>query len=89
MHKYPRILFFAILLLLSDRAQAQSTFDPDAQTALRQALDAREAALMRQVDSPRGLQTALQRDPLLNIAYQKLKALRDELNKSSPADGVG
>ena len=26
MHKYPRILFFAILLLLSARAQAQSTF---------------------------------------------------------------
>ncbi len=57
---------------------------------LRQALDDREAALMRQVDSPRGLQTALQRDPLLNVAYQKLKALRDELGKSNVAtDGLG
>jgi len=55
---------------------------------LRQALDEREAALIRQMESPRGLQTALQRDPLLNNAYQKLKALRDEL-KATPVDGLG
>jgi len=56
---------------------------------LRHALDDREAALIRQMESPRGLQTALQRDPLLNVAYQRLKALREELNKPQPPDGVG
>jgi hypothetical protein len=55
---------------------------------LRQALDEREAALIRQMESPRGLQTALLRDPLLNIAYQKLKSLREEL-KEAPLDGIG
>jgi len=55
---------------------------------LRVALDTREAALIRQMESPRGLQSALQRDPLLNVAYQKLKALREEL-KTPPADGIG
>jgi hypothetical protein len=55
---------------------------------LRVALDSREAALIRQMESPRGLQSALQRDPLLNVAYQKLKALREEL-QTPPADGVG
>jgi hypothetical protein len=55
---------------------------------LRQALDDREAALIRQMESPRGLQTALQRDPLLNVAYQKLKALRDDITEP-PVDGVG
>ncbi len=54
---------------------------------LRTALDEREAALIRQMESPRGLQSALQRDPLLNNAYQKLKALREEL-KTAP-DGIG
>jgi hypothetical protein len=55
---------------------------------LRHALDEREAALIRQMESPRGLQSALQRDPLLNVAYQKLKALRAEL-QAPPADGLG
>ena len=55
---------------------------------LRHALDDREAALIRQMESPRGLQSALQRDPLLNNAYQKLKALRDDL-KNTPSDGLG
>ncbi len=55
---------------------------------LRVALDTREAALIRQMESPRGLQSALQRDPLLNVAYQKLKALREEL-QTPPADGLG
>ena len=55
---------------------------------LRQALDDREAALIRQMESPRGLQSALQRDPLLNVAYQRLKALRADL-KDHPVDGVG
>ena len=55
---------------------------------LRIALDSREAALIRQMESPRGLQSALQRDPLLNVAYQKLKALREEL-QAPPADGLG
>jgi hypothetical protein len=55
---------------------------------LRHALDDREAALIRQMESPRGLQSALQRDPLLNVAYQKLKALREEL-QTPPADGIG
>ena len=55
---------------------------------LRHALDDREAALIRQMESPRGLQSALLRDPLLNVAYQKLKALREEL-KTPPAEGVG
>jgi hypothetical protein len=55
---------------------------------LRHALDDREAALIRQMESPRGLQSALLRDPLLNVAYQKLKALREEL-KTPPAEGLG
>jgi hypothetical protein len=55
---------------------------------LRHALDDREAALIRQMESPLGLQSALQRDPLLNVAYQKLKALREEL-QTPPADGIG
>jgi hypothetical protein len=55
---------------------------------LRVALDSREAALIRQMESPRGLQSALQRDPLLNVAYQKLKALREDLQRPA-ADGLG
>lgn len=56
---------------------------------LRHALDDREAALIRQMESPRGLKAALQRDPLLNVAYRKLKALRDDLAGEQPADGLG
>jgi hypothetical protein len=55
---------------------------------LRVALDTREAALIRQMESPRGLQSALQRDPLLNVAYQKLKALHEQL-QAPTADGIG
>jgi len=58
------------------------------ETDLRVALDDREAALIRQMESPRGLQTALERDPLLNAAYQKLKALREDL-KRHPVDRSG
>jgi hypothetical protein len=70
--------------LLVKRREQLVTMEED----LRTALDEREAALIRQMESPRGLQTALQRDPLLNIAYQKLKSLREEL-KTPPADGIG
>jgi len=70
--------------LLVKRREQLITMEED----LRHALDNREAALMRQMESPRGLQTALQRDPLLNIAYQKLKTLREDL-KQAPADGIG
>jgi hypothetical protein len=70
--------------LLAKRRDQLITMEAD----LRQALDEREAALIRQMESPRGLQSALQRDPLLNVAYQKLKALREDL-RSRPADGLG
>lgn len=70
--------------LLVKRREQLVTMEED----LRTALDEREAALIRQMESPRGLQTALLRDPLLNIAYNKLKALREEL-KTPPADGIG
>ena len=70
--------------LLAKRRDQLITMESD----LRQALDDREAALIRQMESPRGLQTALQRDPLLNVAYQRLKALRDDI-KEHPADGLG
>jgi hypothetical protein len=56
---------------------------------LRHKLDEREASLLRQLDSPRGLQIALQRDPLLKIAYDKLRALRDDLQGSGADDGIG
>lgn len=56
---------------------------------LRKALDDREAALIRQMESPRGLRAALARDPLLNVAYQKLKALREELVPDNTPDGLG
>lgn len=51
---------------------------------LRRALDEREAALLQQVETAAGLQNALRRDPLLNAAYQKLKALKSELNEEPP-----
>ena len=70
--------------LLAKRRDQLITMEAD----LRTALDEREAALIRQMESPRGLQSALQRDPLLNVAYQKLKALRADLQKQ-PADGIG
>lgn len=72
--------------LLAKRREQLVTMETD----LRQALDEREAALIRQMESPRGLQSALQRDPLLNAAYQKLRALREDLQQSEPrADGLG
>ena len=45
---------------------------------LHDRLDMREAALIEELKSPRALQVALLRDPLLNSAYQKLKELREE-----------
>jgi hypothetical protein len=68
--------------LLAKRREELVTMETD----LRQALDDREAALIRQMESPRGLQSALQRDPLLNIAYKKLQALREELRQ--PVGGL-
>ncbi len=56
---------------------------------LRQQLDDREAALLRQLESPRSFQTALQRDPLLNSAYQKLKALQVDLADAPVENGLG
>ena len=70
--------------LLAKRREQLVNMEAD----LRQALDDREAALIRQMESPRGLASALQRDPLLNVAYQKLKALRADLQTRS-ADGAG
>ncbi len=56
---------------------------------LRHRLDRREAALLSQLDSPRSLRAALLMDPLLNISYQKLKALQVELQEPGVADGIG
>jgi hypothetical protein len=56
---------------------------------LRRTLDDREAALLRQLESPRSFKTALQRDPLLNVAYQKLQALRVDLAESPSETGLG
>lgn len=70
--------------LLVKRREQLITMEED----LRHALDDREAALIRQMESPRGLQSALQRDPLLNNAYKKLKALQEDLSHA-PVDGVG
>ena len=56
---------------------------------LREQLDAREAALLEELESPRAFQMALLRDPLLNMAYKKLKALQTELSDSTVEDGIG
>lgn len=61
----------------------------DMEEQLRSQLDDRESALLRQLDSPRGLEIALQRDPLLKIAYDKLKALRADLSGARADDGLG
>jgi hypothetical protein len=55
---------------------------------LRDQLDRRGEALIAQMESPRGLEVALQRDPLLNSAYQKLKALQGELKSMKVEDGL-
>lgn len=55
---------------------------------LREQLDRREAALIEELKSPRALQVALMRDPLLNDAHQKLKRLRAELTAASTDDGL-
>lgn len=56
---------------------------------LRRRLDQREASLLTQLDSPGRLRVALKLDPLLNIAYQKLKVLRDDLQEPrSDASGI-
>ena len=69
--------------LLAKRREQLINMESD----LRKALDDREAALIRQMESPRGLQSALQRDPLLNVAYKRLQALREEL--AQPVEGIG
>ena len=56
---------------------------------LRDQLDAREASLLAELESPRAFQTALLRDPLLNMAYKKLKKLQGELNEAAVEDGLG
>ena len=56
---------------------------------LRQTLDDREAVLLKQLDSPRSLKAALMLDPLLNLSYQKLKALRADLPDEPLEDGLG
>ncbi len=55
---------------------------------LRRRLDQREAALLQQLESPRSLAAALLMDPLLNLSYQKLKALRADL-QTPEVDGIG
>jgi hypothetical protein len=74
-------------LLLKRREQAFFLEDK-----LRADLDAREASLVHQLESPRALQMALLRDPLLDMAYKKLKALQGELAETTPPppeDGLG
>jgi hypothetical protein len=55
---------------------------------LRQRLDDREAVLLQQLESPRMLKAALMLDPLLNLSYQKLKALRADLPDEPVEDGL-
>ena len=55
---------------------------------LRTALDKREASLLGQLDTSAGLEIALKRDPLLNMTYQKLRKLRDELAEKAPDDAA-
>jgi hypothetical protein len=55
---------------------------------LRRRLDKREEALMHQLDSPRTLKVALKLDPLLNIAYEKLKVFRADLQDPTAEDGL-
>jgi hypothetical protein len=61
------------------------------ESKLRKQLDEREAQLLAELDSPRALQYALLRDPLLNMAYKKLKALQSEIDADAKAtdDGLG
>ena len=56
---------------------------------LRDQLDEREAQLLEELESPRAFQMALMRDPLLNMAYKRLKALQVELDTSAVEDGIG
>jgi hypothetical protein len=42
---------------------------------LRKTLDKRQAALKHQLETPESLRSALERDPLLNRAYQRLRAI--------------
>jgi hypothetical protein len=60
----------------------------DMEQKLRDQLDQREAALLEELDSPRAFQMALLRDPLLNMAYKRLKALQTELTDSAVEDGI-
>jgi hypothetical protein len=56
---------------------------------LRRRLDQREAVLLHQLDSPNSLKVALKLDPLLNIAYEKLKSLRQDLQTPGGDAGIG
>ena len=56
---------------------------------LRRRLDRREEALLHQLDSPGSLKVALKLDPLLNLAYEKLKSLRQDLQAPGNDDGIG
>jgi hypothetical protein len=56
---------------------------------LRKRLDDRESVLLSQLDSPRMLKAALMLDPLLNMSYQKLQALRADLPDQPIEDGLG
>jgi len=56
---------------------------------LRTRLEDREAVLLGQLDSPRGLRIARQLDPLLDNSYQKLQALRDDIDVPRAVDGLG
>jgi hypothetical protein len=74
-------------LLLKRREQAFYMEDK-----LRADLDAREASLLHQLESPRALKMALLRDPLLDMAYKKLKTLQGELAGTAVPpieDGLG
>ncbi len=70
--------------LLVKRRQQLLAFENE----LRRRLDKREAALMRELDSPRTLKVALKLDPLLNLAYEKLKTFRADLQEPTAEDGL-
>lgn len=54
---------------------------------LSEALADNEAALLREISSGRGLRTALRRDPLLNMAYQKVCKVEGKPPELPPDDG--
>lgn len=70
-------------VLLKRRSQLRAL-----EEELRWRLDDREAALLDQLESPRSLRVALQLDPLLNISYQKLQALRADLQANPTEERI-